>query len=212
MKMISTKVYFYQMKKLPPFVLVALLMTGFSSYSQYFEPVKKPTYTYMGLGTGLNSQVGFIGVTLESPKLDKFTFFGGMGIGTWGYKFSAGAKRFLRDTDRWAFSTSLGYAMGFPELLFTELDPIFLIGHSEPADVMVDLYGAAILNFSLVRHFYVGREKINRILFEFGYSIRLSHRPWKITNGYEFSREGNSLMRILQPGGIIIGLGYQFYI
>lgn len=69
-----------------------------STFAQYENPSAMTTeeqnqsFTYIGLSSGINNFNGLIGGFLEIHPAKKVSLAGGLGIGMWGFKASAGVK------------------------------------------------------------------------------------------------------------------------
>ena len=52
--------------------------------------------------------------------------------------------------------------------------------------------------------------KKNEFFLEFGYAVRMQHAPYFVKDGSMLSDRSKAIIKIIQPGGIIFGLGLNF--
>lgn len=172
--------------------------------------VKSVHYQGIGFGTGINSPIGFLGLDAEIIFYDRFGLNIGVGLGSWGTKASVTFKQYLGSKRNWSFNAGYSYSSGADDVDL-EMDSDFLANQSQTRDVNFDLLGASNLNLSFIYHLRVGKEKLNRLLFEFGYSIQLQDNRYRILDqNVALSDQGKMFMSILQPGGLMLAMRFNF--
>lgn len=194
------------MKKLITFLL--LLVSGFGNQLVKAQDVFTPYQTFLGLGTGINNSCGLLGVGLEQFVSDRYTILGAAGIGTWGYKVTGGARYYLEDTKKGAaFGLSYSYSGGINEM---EQDvEIEKNGIKSTVTEQFKMLPVSTLNLTWTRFWYLGQK--SRLNLELGYSINLSGRDnFESVSKPFLTDKSRSLINMLQPGGLIIGLGLSF--
>ena len=74
------------------------------------------------------------------------------------------------------------------------------------------LFSAAdAVNLSAIHSWYMGSRKRTAFYLEMGYSAALQNQPWVVqTGGVELSDVSKRVLKFIQPGGIILGLGFNF--
>lgn len=153
----------------------------------------KGSSIYLGLSTGMNNFNSALGLTASVRLKEKLFARFGAGVGGWGQKFSIGIKydlkRDMRYTKGWSFA--IGYSHNTqPNWYDSSVRPL----------------SADAINLSTIYTKFRGRKK--SFYVEVGYSIPLQQQPWIVLNPidqYEIAS-----LRLGQPGGLIIGLGFNF--
>lgn len=195
------------MKKI--LLVVALIGFGISAQAQEqaTEPTNTPRKFYLGFSTGFNQGTGLIGITGEYLVAKNLTVNGVIGLGTWGFKTTGGLKYYLDYPGKWAFGVGYSYSSGVDDVP-VNLQEDFVQGQSGNQTVNFNLLPASTVNISAIKYFLLGKQKKNRFHLEFGYAIPTS------TNRYEtdamLTSDGTRFMKILQPGGLLLGAGFSF--
>src|SRR5688572_31232931 len=87
-------------------------------FAQAYDPaeIEEPApATYIGLGSGVENFTGLLGVSIEANLQGNFSLYGGLGLGSWGYKFSGGFKYYPEYPYRWAYCASISHATGLKD-------------------------------------------------------------------------------------------------
>jgi hypothetical protein len=157
---------------------------------------------YLGVGAGINNYTGLLGIGADVSIHKGLVLKLGCGSGSWGAKLTAGIKLENRSSDGWGVGSSYSICMGQKGV------KLKLETTSGTKDVTIDLLKAGTLNlnatYSWVYHNY------NRLFLEFGYAIPLESNSYEITDGSVLSDNAKKELRIIQPGGLILGLGFMF--
>lgn len=180
---------------------------AFKEYNQKYEiPASK---FYLGVGTGLNNYLGLIGPSAEYRLSDKITVFGGAGLGSWGWKTSAGLKYYGNFPEGWSFNLGISHATGLDNIEI-ELPSECVQFASDKTKVPFDLKGANTLNLSAMKYWPLGTFSKTRFNIELGYAIPLGENQYEVKSTDVLTSKGKYFMNILQPGGLILGLGFSF--
>ena len=196
-----------------PLTLILLLLVSKLSYGQYYNPQFKEEERkkiYLGPATGFNYINGLLGGQFEYNFTDQVSAFGGVGIGSWGYKLGFGFKYYPQ---QFPFKSAIGLyyaiATGLPRL---ELNQDSLVNGQKVSSVTVpvSLQPVHLINFTYSYYWKLGKH--NRFHLEAGYSIA-------VNRGYNFTAldpknkpNGNTIriLNFLEPGGILLGIGFTF--
>jgi hypothetical protein len=74
--------------------------------------------------------------------------------------------------------------------------------------VILDLHRKTNIFFSGYRFFNVGRN--NRFHLQLGYSYGLRDARYTVQSGLTLTRSSDALVRVISPGGVVLGLGFSF--
>ena len=161
---------------------------------------------YFGIGSGINSYTGFIGIGAEVRIYKSLLIRGGLGIGTWGYKRSIGL-RFERKTSKgWVLGLAYASCTGIKDyILHAQRDSS---GFTVNKDVLMDLLPASSVNASASYQWVLGRHA--KIFMEFGYAVAIEQDPFVVKDGTILGDEVKASLNILTPGGLIIASGIMF--
>ena len=158
---------------------------------------------YLGFGTGFDNFTGLIGVSGTLKIHEKFSVRGGTGLSGWGFKNSIGIKYDLKETGGWSYCLGYSYSPGFKGI---KMDNELESGGTR--EITVDYLSASTINLAVDRNWRIG--KANIFFLEFGYAIPLQSNRWRVTDGSVLSSVSKSTLNILQPGGLILGVGFAF--
>lgn len=161
---------------------------------------------YLGPSLGIENPAGFIGFNLDVPVVEQFSLGGGFGLSTWGYKAFAEARfYFAQKCNRgWAIGSGVTHNTGLTN--FTTTLPTVGFGDQS---VNLDLQPKTNI-FVAAYHFWNLGHNGHRIYVDLGYSIRLDNDNYVINNGYTLTSDGETVMNVLAPGGLMIGVGFSF--
>jgi hypothetical protein len=128
---------------------------------------------------------------------------GGLGLGGWGSKYSAGLKYDTRDIGGWSYCLGYSYCPGISDLkLNMELES------GGKKDVVVDYLSASTVNLALDYNWRIGKSNI--FYLEFGYAVPMQTSRWNVKDGLVISSTSKSVLKMSQPGGLILGAGFAF--
>lgn len=160
---------------------------------------------YLDMSTGLNNNAGMLGLGLDAQVADKFTLNGGVGLlSTWGYKAYFGGKLFFNDCHKgWALGAGMTYSTGISEMTLN----VETVSYGKQ-DVMFDLRPQPNVYASAFKYWSVGRKQ-NRFYLQLGLSLPTNHEKFRQLNGPEITTTSASAIKLLAPGGIIVGTGFS---
>ena len=189
-----------------PFVL--LFFSNQTTLAQvYFNPdaltASRENNFYIGIASGVESFTGMIGLSLEAKVAKHFALYAGAGVGGWGYKVSGGVKLYKGFPYRWAYCGSFSYASGLKDF------KVRMETASGSREVLMDLLPCQTFNLSAQHHWKIGNGS-NRFNIEFGLSFPFTKNAYTIKDGSVLTSESTMVMKILQPGRLMAGIGFSF--
>ncbi|MFT3737914.1 MAG: hypothetical protein QM786_04085 [Breznakibacter sp.] len=196
------------MRKIYLALICFIFMFGHVSWSQDSQPQLSPAKLPGGfLGGGIvTNELGLFGISLEQHITSRFAFYGNAGVGTWGWKLGGGIQCYL-DEPCYRSAISIGYshASGMAGMeTDMEVEPY---GDEETVDLNLKSTGSINMVYSY--NIRVGR--MNKFVINAGYAIPLENEPYEIkTPGVELNDQSKEVMRIMQPGGIVLGVKFMF--
>jgi len=161
----------------------------------------KPGF-YLGLGTGVESFSGLIGITGDFRASNNFFIRGGIGLGSWGGKFSIGVRNESKSGNSIGYGIYLSRATGLNSFTYN------METTTGKKDVKMELLPGFTINPTISYKWLI--HDLHRFFIEAGYAIPLQTDPWKVADGSELTQDSKNLMHTLAPGGFSIGLGFQF--
>lgn len=174
------------------------------------NPSRSPGF-YWGISSGMNNFVSLIGLSSTVRLKGKLFMRAGIGTGTWGPRFAAGLKydlrRDMRYTKGWSFAFGYGYNKGIKRAVPVE-GSTTVAGNTKEFDVDIIQKPVSTLNASLI----FNRMKKARRCFtlELGYAASLQKEPWTVAPGGIGAEHSKRYVKIIQPGGFIVGIGLNF--
>jgi hypothetical protein len=161
---------------------------------------------YIAVSSGINNNVGIVGVAVDVPVSKHLCIDAGIGLSTWGYKFYGGGKYFLRPHQvGWAFGAGVTFNTGI-NTFNDNLETVY--GTTEP--VTLQLNPQVNLVVAAYRYWLLGRGS-NRFYLELGYSIPLTGGDrFTQTAGDEIDNNSVTTVNLLSPGGLIAAVGFSF--
>lgn len=169
-------------------------------HSVELEPVPS---VFLGVASGINNYSGLAGVGMEALVMPSLSLFGQAGLGSWGTKIGGGFRYYPAQIP-FGSAWGIGYSIASGLIDFeAELE---VENPTRTYFVLLDLHRVGTLNIDYSYNFRVGR--MNKISFHAGYAIRLGgSNHYKVkTPGIKLSQSSEQVMRILQPGGLLLGL------
>ncbi len=192
------------MKKLLLTLLVATVTL--TAYAQYGRRSSDCPKFYIGLGTGLNNPAGLLGVNLDVPITSSFSLGAGGGLSSWGWKAYFEGRYYFGECNRgWAIGVGGTYNTGLSDALEVDQDP----NNIGIPSALVTLEPVPAVFLSGYRFFDVGKRG-NRFYIQVGWSQRFDDKPYSSSPFRPLTTDGETVMRILSPGGVIVGLGFSF--
>jgi hypothetical protein len=176
--------------------------TGNTNTDKNLPPGKSFPAFMLGAATGMNSYSGLLGIVVKLNFFDRVALEGALGIGSWGKKFSVGI---IYQKTAGSMYFGLGYS-ALPGVAGLKLN--LELANKNMQEITVDFLQASTLNVKMGSNWKVGRKHLFYI--EYGYAIPLQPHPWVIKNGYALSKTSIAELHLIQPGGLLFGLGFLF--
>ena len=187
-------------------LLIIVVFTTFISAkaqsTNYNKSDSLPKF-YLGIGTGMNSYTGLIGFSGNLRIYDRLFIQGGLGIGSWGGKMTIGLRYDLSYQKGWSYGIGFSSCSGLTDFK-TELE----LASGEKQKVTMDCLQAYTINLKATHNWKLGKK--NTFYLEGGYAIPLQSSPWRIKDGSVLSSTSIAVMKMIAPGGLLIGLGFTF--
>jgi hypothetical protein len=192
-------------------LLALIATTTFSVFAQNkaktqttsASSTEKPR-SYLGLCTGINNIAGFAGLTFEVPLSENASAKLGLGLGAWGVKIGLAAKYYKEYASSWSFGAGYSTASGASGVELT------LMRASTPTieeKVKVDLTRSH--NLDLVAGKAWGKSV--KFSLELGYSVRVGGATFApVDKNFALSDNSKTVLNVLRPGGLIVGMGLLF--
>ncbi len=178
--------------------------------SQYYKD-SLPQFS-VGLGGGINNYTALIGISGNVRVYNKIGLQGGLGLGLWGTKLSFGVMYNKHNNGGWSYGIGYSICSGINNIKDSlEVSTTTSIGTTttttkELKMVKLNFLTASTINLKASYAWVIKRR--NTIYFDFGWAIPLETDPWKVTDGSVLTNNGNAVLRIFQPGGLILGAGF----
>lgn len=148
-----------------------------------------------------------IGVLAELHVYKKITIAGGLGMGSWGGKYSVQARYYRRYPVGVFYGIGLTTATGAKDYEM-ELE---VKNEEDLKKVKMDLHKINCINITIGQHLRLGKRM--RLNFELGYAIPLQNDFYEIkTSGVELTKTSEQQMDLLTPGGLIVGAAFSLAI
>ncbi len=213
------------------FLVIALsLFSASAAYCQYEPPVTAPKAddpsaklrgAYLGVGTGLYSKYGLLGVAagirVSKYTLAEFT----LGLGNNGAKMGGSLTFNVKGTNGWCPSIGFGRSTGFEVLGKNQDIKVLYLGKEETANGNIQISGVNLLFLSFQKQ--ILSKKGNRFVMEFGYSIPLGPATYgfadstvtinKIStpvSSVQLTDKQKSDFNLTNPSGLMISFSYHF--
>ncbi|RYE24728.1 MAG: hypothetical protein EOP51_06440 [Sphingobacteriales bacterium] len=191
---------------------LALAISGIGTFS-FAQHMVRPQgnsgscpKVYLGVSTGLENQAGLLGFTVDVPIVSQVSVGGGIGLSSWGTKIYAEGRYYFRPCQRgWAIGAGITHNTGFSNFT-TELPS----GYGGNMSTTLDLNPVTNGFVSGYHFFNLGRAHRHRFYLQAGYSFRLTSNNYTVVSGGPLTGDARQVMDILQPGGLILGLGFSF--
>jgi hypothetical protein len=190
--------------RIPFLTTLALIISTVSFAQRNYKTEQSCPKLYIGLSTGLENQSGLIGFNMDAPITGKFSLGAGAGLSSWGYKAYGEGRFYFGECNKgWALGAGVTYNTGLKN--FTSTMPTTM----GDRDVLMNLNPATNVFLAGYRFWNMGRRG-HRIYLEVGYSYRLQEDNYAILSYHTLTSDGKQVMKILQPGGLIVAFGFSF--
>lgn len=181
------------------YLLILFLVIQMSCFAQT-KTITKSRF-YLGPSIGMNNINGMLGGNVAFRISKMMLVRGGIGIGPYGYKATVGLKFEQENNNYYRY---IGYSfLPGEKNLQQELEL-----QNGKKNVSYNYNSASTLNMALGYNWRLSRKNI--IVTELGYAFALDKQTWNITDGSNISQSSKNYLSFLQPGGIIIGIGFLF--
>ncbi len=196
------------MRKLTLLLTCLIAMSSATSYAQRSSRAARNEMTcpklYMGVGLGMESPQGLVGFNIDVPITSSFSLGTGFGLSSWGSKAYAEARYYFGKCNRgWAIGTGATYNTGLKS--FTTVLPTT----SGDVNVPLTLNPKTNVFVAAYKFWNLGRSG-HRFYLQLGYSFRLDENNYTVNGPYTLTSDGDQVMKILAPGGLMIGVGFSF--
>lgn len=164
--------------------------------------------TYIGGGFGFND-FGLIGLGVEFPIAGQVLGYVDLGVGAWGGKIGLGGTYYLNSfVSGSSLSAGLSRASGASDAIEVELEV-------EPFDrkekVMIKYNAVNTLNLKYAYNLQLGKSGRNKCELSAGYAIGISDNSYTVeTPNVKLNETSKSVLGLLEPGGMILGLRFMF--
>ncbi len=160
---------------------------------------------YLNLAAGFNMSTGIIGIGADVPVAEFVTVGAGLGISTWGSKYTVGAKYFFKPCQLgWGLGGGLTYNGGLPGYT-ADMESIYGVTQHVKLDLL------PITSFYFAGYRYVSLGKGNsRFYATLGWSVPLTSPKFRQTDGDPISDKSKTVLNIISPGGLVGGIGFAF--
>ncbi|MBE0663888.1 MAG: hypothetical protein IH597_15635 [Bacteroidales bacterium] len=158
---------------------------------------------YLGIASGINNYSGLIGIAIEAPISPPISLFGQAGIGTWGTKIGGGF-RYYQNPDLYGSAWSIGYASASG---LTDFEVEMEVENPKRNEmVLLDLEKVSTLNLDYSYNIRIGTK--SKISLHLGYAYPLNKGDnYKLkTSGVQLSTTSKQSLKLIQPGGLLVGL------
>lgn len=173
------------------------------------KPAKSPGF-YVGWSTGYNNFTSSLGLHTQIRLKNKLFLRAGAGIGFWGVKYAAGLKYDFRSDLRyrkgWSFAAGYAYSSGLSGLqLGSNTTGSGSTTANQQNAVTVDAHPVGTFHTSFIFNRFFNKKW--SFFFETGYAFATQKQPWTVTTPGLKQDAGRKNAKIVQPGGLIFGLG-----
>jgi hypothetical protein len=172
-------------------------------HGQEYSDVRVPS-VYLGPGFEVNNY-GF-GLGLEIPVSGKMSLTGNAGIGGWGTKIGGTINYYFVDVTGKS-ELSLGYSRASGLKDFST--DLYVEPNETKQTVKLDLNVVQTINLMYTYNLRIGRSV--KVGFTGGYAISLTNTPYTLkTQGVTLTSTSEQVLKIMQPGGVIVGIKFMF--
>ncbi|MBP7497335.1 MAG: hypothetical protein KA792_06705 [Bacteroidales bacterium] len=190
-------------------ILIALTISfGLKAQNKYnINPIDTLPKLYLGLGTGIDNYTGMLGLNAKIRLYKLIYLRAGAGFGGWGTKLAAGLLIEQKPKSGWAYALTFTSSSG-AENLNLQMEVSNGFNSYTNKTVTLDLDKANSLNLSLLHIWKLRKNKQFNI--EFGYALPLSSDVYTVKDNSELSNTSIKTLNMMQPGGVILAIGFMF--
>ncbi len=162
---------------------------------------------YYGISGGINNPSGIAGIMITRGIDYKNAITGGLGIGVWGVKTSLFYRRVFKGCTQQGVELYGGFSRSSGTQGSISIDAND--SNNEVRTYTVKLNEAFTFDFGVIFNLRLGRA--GRAEFFIGGEASLSDEPYTdTTKNYKLSREAKTILNIMKPGGLTLGLTLSF--
>lgn len=184
-------------------VLTIIVGNGQEQTNPFLNTFKPLPKVYIGLSTGLNNVVGIIGPELKFTLSPKFLIGAGVGLGSWGYKYSGHLEYHPKGVYSFFIKGGYMHASGL-----SGMEIKMELSNGQDENVKMDLYPVGNIFLSFGYAWKLGKK--SRFHLEGGYAVPLKTEDYyEVTSGETLSENSKAVMQRLRPGGLLIALGFD---
>jgi hypothetical protein len=207
------------MKKILFIVFSLSLSFGFSQQLDSTTAKKSTPKNFFGFGTGINAYTGLFGFGAELQGVDDLYIRLSAGWGTWKGKFTAGLKYQKNNASGLGVAAYYTYNTGAKKVETTlevqgyVLQNQMIVPATAIDKVFINYKPASSFNLALSYNWLIKNK--NKLYFELNYGFKVEDEPFEIdpTNnpyGLKLTDNSKKSLRLIQPGGLGIAVGYMF--
>ncbi len=193
-------------KLLATFILVVFIpgITLFAGNNPKFKKEDATPILLIGVGLGINDY-GF-GLGLEAPIMKNLSVYGDLGVGGWGSKVGMGFNyHFQQITKGSVISLGISHGSGLKGF---ETD-MMVEPSGDQQRVKLDLNPVNTVNIKYTYNIKLGSK--SKFGISAGYSIPFTTDNYKVlTPGVKLTPESETVLNMMQPGGLIFGFRFLF--
>ncbi len=186
------------MKKLLILSFCSLLFINANAADSTFVQQKEVRNVWLGVSAGINNPSAMLGLSMDVAFNKNVALFIGAGVGSWGTKFSFGAKYYKE------FPFSGSFNLSYSTVSGGELKDY----NFENKNYNITLDHINTLNVSYQPHFRLGSRAI--FALEVGYSFAFKDPKKSFTSNIAMPENLSNAFKLMSPGGLILGVGFTF--
>lgn len=165
----------------------------------------QPPKIFLGVGLGVNDY-GF-GIGAEFNVYNNFWVYGNAGLSTWNGRLTTGITIYPK-SNGYKSSFSFGYSYATSSEDFSanlEVEQ----PNSKPVmkEVLLDQNSVSTLNFKYSYNLKIGKK--SKFVFSGGYSVLLTKTLYVNKSLYQLTEKSEDFIKLMAPGGIIVGITFM---
>ena len=194
---------------------IFLILTFSLSFAGAFAQLQDNSYSagidnprvFIGFSTGIDNMIGLLGPQIDFFVVEKLSLGAGVSISSWGYKYAFNAQFFPKQFYKYYFKAGYSRNSGL-DGFETELE----LENGQTEKVKMDLKPVSNVLLTAGHGWKLGKR--NRIYLELGYAIPINADKYYVLYdpAIDLSKNSESVLKILRPGGLVIAAGFNFAI
>ncbi len=162
---------------------------------------------FFELESGWNGYTGLFGLRIDKQIASPFSLNAGLGYGLWGWRLSGGTRFYTHYPYGLAFGLGAAYNTGSGSATTdTKLETIDENGITKEETVKLKLKPVTTINVTALYAWKLGGD--SKIYIEFGAAFTTKKDPYTVEEGKKLSQKSKDTITVIQPGGIILSIGY----